>query len=47
MTFSSTLLDMSTQWQKSKTEGVYEGVDRKTKAVKWTTNPSVVFRISF
>jgi catalase-peroxidase len=34
------LLDMSTQWQKSsKTEGVYEGVDRKTGAIKWTATP--------
>lgn len=33
------LLDMSTQWRKAKTEGLYEGVDRKTGAVKWTATP--------
>ncbi len=34
------LLDMSTQWKKSaKTEGLYEGVDRKTGKVKWTATP--------
>lgn len=33
------LLDMSTKWQKAKTEGLYEGVDRKTGAVKWTATP--------
>jgi catalase-peroxidase len=30
------LLDMSTQWQSPNTDGVYEGHDRKTKALKWT-----------
>jgi len=30
------LLDMGTQWQKSSTDGVFEGRDRKTGAVKWT-----------
>lgn len=31
---------MSTQWQKSaKGEGLYEGVDRKTGAAKWTATP--------
>ncbi len=30
------LLDMGTQWQKSATEGVLEGRDRKTGALKWT-----------
>ncbi len=34
------LLDMSTKWQKSsKTDGLYEGVDRKTGTVKWTATP--------
>ncbi|MBX3019869.1 MAG: catalase/peroxidase HPI [Bdellovibrionaceae bacterium] len=33
------LLDMSTKWQKAKTAGMYEGVDRKTGAVKWTATP--------
>lgn len=37
--FFVNLLDMSTKWQKSKTEGIYEGVDRKTGAVKWTATP--------
>jgi len=34
--FFVNLLDMSTAWQKSSTEGVLEGRDRKTGAVKWT-----------
>ncbi|MEQ1485410.1 catalase/peroxidase HPI [Methyloglobulus sp.] len=38
--FFVNLLDMSTKWQKSaKSEGVYEGVDRKTGEVKWTATP--------
>lgn len=37
--FFVNLLDMSTKWQKSKTEGLYEGLDRKTNAVKWTATP--------
>jgi catalase-peroxidase len=37
--FFVNLLDMSTKWQKSKTEGIYEGLDRKTNAVKWTATP--------
>jgi catalase-peroxidase len=38
--FFVSLLDMSTKWQKSsKTEGLYEGVDRKTGAPKWTATP--------
>lgn len=38
--FFVNLLDMSTKWQKSdKGEGLYEGVDRKTGAVKWTATP--------
>jgi len=38
--FFVNLLDMSTKWQKSATsEGVYEGLDRKTGAVKWTATP--------
>ena len=38
--FFVNLLDMSTKWQKSpKTEGLYEGVDRKTGEVKWTATP--------
>ena len=35
--FFVNLLDMSTEWKKSKTvAGLYEGLDRKTGAVKWT-----------
>ena len=38
--FFVNLLDMSNKWQKSsKGEGVYEAVDRKTGAVKWTATP--------
>ena len=34
------LLDMSTQWSKSATaDGLYEGRDRKTGALKWTATP--------
>jgi len=34
--FFVNLLDMSTQWQPASSDGVYEGRDRKTNAVKWT-----------
>jgi len=38
--FFVNLLDMSTKWSKSsKVEGVYEGRDRKTDALKWTATP--------
>ncbi len=37
--FFVNLLDMSTKWQKAKTEGLYEGVDRKSGQVKWTATP--------
>lgn len=37
--FFVNLLDMSTKWRKSSTEGLYEGVDRKTGKVKWTATP--------
>lgn len=38
--FFVNLLDMSTKWQKSpRVEGVYEGLDRKSGAVKWTATP--------
>jgi catalase-peroxidase len=37
--FFVNLLDMSTQWGPSKSEGVYEGRDRKSGAVKWTATP--------
>jgi len=32
---------MSTKWSKSaKSEGVYEGLDRKTGKLKWTATPA-------
>jgi catalase-peroxidase len=34
--FFLNLLDMRTQWQPAGSDGVYEGRDRKTNAVKWT-----------
>ncbi|MDX8125881.1 catalase/peroxidase HPI [Methylomonas sp. OY6] len=37
--FFVNLLDMSTQWSKSATEGIYEGHDRATNQVKWTATP--------
>jgi len=38
--FFVNLLDMSTQWSKStKSEGLYEGVDRATGKAKWTATP--------
>jgi catalase-peroxidase len=38
--FFVNLLDMSTKWQKSaKSEGIYEGLDRKTGEIKWTATP--------
>jgi catalase-peroxidase len=41
--FFVNLLDMGTEWQPSK-DGVYEGRDRKTKAVKWTgTRVDLIF----
>ncbi|HAU15631.1 MAG TPA: catalase-peroxidase, partial [Gammaproteobacteria bacterium] len=33
------LVDMSTQWKKSKTQGLYEGHDRTSGKVKWTATP--------
>jgi catalase-peroxidase len=42
--FFVNLLDMSTQWQPAASDGVYEGRDRKTKAVKWTgTRVDLIF----
>jgi catalase-peroxidase len=42
--FFVNLLDMSTKWQPSAAEGVYEGRDRKTNEVKWTgTRVDLVF----
>jgi catalase-peroxidase len=38
--FFVNLLDMGTNWQKStKSEGVYEGLNRKTGQIKWTATP--------
>jgi catalase-peroxidase len=38
--FFVNLLDMSTKWQKSsKTEGLYDGLDRKIGELKWTATP--------
>ena len=37
--FFVNLVDMSTQWTKSATEGLYEGRDRSTGALKWQASP--------
>jgi catalase-peroxidase len=42
--FFVNLLDMSTQWQPNGSDGVYEGRDRKTNQVKWTsTRADLIF----
>jgi len=43
--FFVNLLDMGTEWHpKAGEDGVYEGIDRKTKAVKWTgTRVDLIF----
>jgi len=42
--FFVNLLDMSTMWKKAATDGVYEGVDRKTGQTKWTaTSVDLIF----
>jgi catalase-peroxidase len=42
--FFVNLLDMNTEWKPASTEGLYEGRDRKTGAVKWTgTRADLVF----
>ncbi len=42
--FFINLLDMGTQWQPAGSDGVYEGRDRKTNAVKWTgTRVDLIF----
>ena len=42
--FFLNLLDMSTEWNPAGADGVYEGRDRKTKAVKWTgTRVDLIF----
>lgn len=37
--FFVNLLDMSTKWRKAKSEGLYEGLDRKTGELKYTATP--------
>ncbi len=42
--FFVNLLDMSTEWKPNGADGVYEGRDRKTNAVKWTgTRVDLIF----
>ncbi|MFN3744575.1 MAG: catalase/peroxidase HPI [Hyphomicrobiaceae bacterium] len=42
--FFVNLLDMGTVWQASGTDGVFEGRDRKTNAIKWTgTRVDLIF----
>lgn len=42
--FFVNLLDMSTEWKPTATDGVFEGRDRKTNAVKWTgTRVDLIF----
>ncbi|NNJ78354.1 MAG: catalase/peroxidase HPI [Xanthomonadales bacterium] len=42
--FFVNLLDMSTQWRKAETDGVYEGIDRETGAVKYqATTVDLIF----
>src|SRR5262249_49391335 len=42
--FFVNLFDMGTQWQPAGSDGVYEGRDRKTNAVKWTgTRVDLIF----
>lgn len=42
--FFVNLLDMSTKWLKSSTEGIYEGRDRKSDKIKWTaTSVDLIF----
>ena len=37
--FFVNLVDMSTAWQPSSTDGIYEGRDRVTGQLKWTATP--------
>jgi catalase-peroxidase len=37
--FFVNLLDMSTQWSKARTDGLYEGRDRSSGKIKWTATP--------
>jgi catalase-peroxidase len=38
--FFVNLMDMSTVWSKSKSEGIYEGKDRASGKLKWTATPA-------
>ena len=38
--FFVNLTDMSTQWTKASTEGIYEGRDRTTGRLEWTATPA-------
>src|SRR4030088_48500 len=45
--FFVNLLEMSTQWQPAGSDGLYEGRDRKTNAVKWTgTRVDLIFELN-
>ena len=37
--FFVNLIDMSTEWTRSSTEGLYEGRDRATGEIEWTATP--------
>ena len=37
--FFVNLIDMSTEWTRASTEGIYEGRDRTTGELKWTATP--------
>ncbi len=37
--FFVNLMDMSTKWEKGQAEGLYQGLDRKSGALKWTATP--------
>lgn len=42
--FFVNLMDMSIKWQKAKSEGIYEGIDRKTNKIKYTaTSIDLIF----
>jgi catalase-peroxidase len=42
--FFVNLLDMNTKWERSSTDGVFEGRDRKTGQIKWTgTSVDLIF----
>ena len=42
--FFVNLLDMGTEWRATRSDNLFEGVDRKTKALKWTgTRVDLIF----